>query len=31
MGANDDISSQTVAFTLGGIEFEYDEEKIKRI
>ena len=31
MGANDDTSSQIVGFTLGGIEFEYGEEKIKRI
>ena len=27
MSANDDTSPQIVAFTLGGIEFEYDEEK----
>ena len=27
MSANDDTSPQIVTFTLGGIEFEYDEEK----
>ena len=27
MSANDDTSPQIVAFALGGIEFEYDEEK----
>lgn len=27
MSANDDTSPQIVAFTLGGIDFEYDEEK----
>ena len=31
MSANDDTLPQKVAFTLGGIEFEYNEEKIKRI